>query len=99
MPREEKHGTDAIASGIEGYSGGRHPAQPAGTTASGQTVAGSLAEAIENATPRPVRSARREDTTVDAASLTDADGNPKPTHLHLAAALEAEFRNTEEGNR
>lgn len=54
----------------------------------------SLADAIDNGDvkPRPTRAARREDTTVDAASLTDADGNRKPTMQYLEAALEAEFR-------
>lgn len=90
--RDEQYGADALAAGVDRYHAGQHPQQRQDRSAESMPQPGSLAEAIEAATPKPVRAARREDTAVDAASLTDADGNRKPTTQYLEAALEGEFR-------
>lgn len=99
MSRDEKHGKDAIAAGIDSRSGwdsskGPRPdMQPKYShMAVTQAQPGSLAEALENSSWKPKVPNRQADTTVDAASLTDVDGNRKPSHLYLAAALEENYR-------
>lgn len=95
MPRNDDHGTDAIADGIDrnpGWDSSRGPRpdfqQSIDNLATTRPQAGSFAEALEQDEGRKVHVTRHGDEPAEETHPTDVYGNRLAGKMLLAEALE-----------
>lgn len=97
MSRDEKHGKDAIAAGVDAKPGRKFQTGPKDDTPPAESKArpGTLAAALEQSEGRKVRVTRHGDEPADVTHPTDVHGKELTGKMLMAEALEQRARNRE----